>query len=308
MSQLPWLQNARHTFYKQLARQHAAHAYLIGLDAGYGGETLALDLAKASLCRQVEPTGACGFCKACQLVEANSHPDLYQIEADGAQIKVDQIRALCQKLTTTAQQGGRRVAVILNCERLNQAAANALLKTLEEPGKETILLLQANLPSRLMATISSRCQRVEVKLPSRVEVKHWLNDELKTSADYSWCLPVVGGPLAIISAIDSGRYQRLLTFRKAWLQSLSSKQLCVNLHTVNDKQVSDALKVLYLALQRVLLKDETMDPMIRGSIALFAAQIMQHEVRLSLMSTVNVLGLFERIMLDYNQLMDGDLL
>lgn len=305
MQQLPWLQSASDTFNAQLKRQQVAHAYLIGLDAGYGGEILALDLAKASLCSQVGQAGGCGFCKACQLVEANSHPDFYQIEADGAQIKVDQIRGLCQKLTTTAQQGGRRVAVILNCERLNQASANALLKTLEEPGKETILLLQANSPSRLMATISSRCQRVQVKLPSRADVKHWLNDQLKTSADYSWCLPVVGGPLAIVSAIESGRYQSLLAFRKGWIESLSSKQLCASLQNVNEKQVSDAIKVLYLVLHRKLVTDNKLDPLIRSAIVTFSAKIMQQETRLSIMPTINVLGLFESIVLEYIHIMEN---
>ncbi|QQX82161.1 DNA polymerase III subunit delta' [Shewanella sp. KX20019] len=304
MQLLPWLQDANDAFNTLLNRQQVAHAYLIGLDAGYGGETLALMLAKASLCSQVGVSAACGFCKACQLIEANSHPDFYKIEADGAQIKVDQIRTLCQKLTTTAQQGGRRVAVILNCERLNQASANALLKTLEEPGKDTILFLQANTPSRLMATISSRCQRIQVKLPSRVDVKSWLSDELKASDDYSWCLPVVGGPLAIVSAIESGRYQSLLDFRKGWIQSLSSAQLCASLQNVNEKQVSDAIKVLYLVLHRKLVKDQAMDPLIRASIAVFAAKVMQQETRLSVMPTVNTLGLFEGIVREYTQLLD----
>ncbi|MFT5788546.1 MAG: DNA polymerase-3 subunit delta' [Shewanella sp.] len=304
MKHLPWLQDASDAFHAQLNRQQVAHAYLIGLDAGYGGEVLALGLAKAALCSQVGGTEACGFCKACQLIEAGSHPDFYKIEADGAQIKVDQIRALCQKLTTTAQQGGRRIAVILNCERLNQASANALLKTLEEPGKDTILFLQANSPSRLMATISSRCQRIQVRLPSRLNVKSWLNDELKVSADYSWCLPVVGGPLAIVSAIETGRYQSLLDFRKGWIQSLSSAQLCASLQNVNEKQVSDAVKVLYLVLHRKLVKDLTMDPLIRSSLVKFAAKIMQQETRLSVMPTVNSLGLFEGIIIEYVKLLD----
>ena len=305
MQVYPWLQAGLTAFNTQLKAQQVAHAYLVGLDAGYGGEVFALNLAKAALCNQLSASGACGFCKACQLMEANNHPDFYQIEADGAQIKVDQIRGLCQKLTSTAQQGGRRVAVILNCERLNQAAANALPKTLEEPSKDSVLVLQANSPSRLMATISSRCQRLQVQLPSRADVKHWLTEQLNTTDDYSWCLPVVGGPLAIAAAIESGRYQSLLSYRKAWIQSLSSKQLCASLQTVNEKQVSDAIKVLYLVLHRKLLKDQTMEPMVRSSVATFAAKIMQQEIRLSVMPTINVLGLFEGIMLEYNQIMDG---
>lgn len=194
--------------------------------------------------------------------------------------------------------------MILNCERLNQASANALLKTLEEPGKDTIIFLQANTPSRLMATISSRCQRIQVQLPSRLAVKSWLSDELKISEDYSWCLPVVGGPLAIVSAIETGRYQGLLEFRKGWIQSLSSAQLCASLQNVNEKHISDAIKVLYLVLHRKLVKEQSMDPLLRSSLAAFSAKIMQQEVRLSIMPTVNALGLFEAMIIEYVTLLD----
>ncbi|WOT03795.1 DNA polymerase III subunit delta' [Shewanella youngdeokensis] len=302
MHNLPWLKAAHDGFIAQLNRQQVAHAYLVGLDAGYGGEMLALDMAGAALCSQIGQSGACGNCKSCQLQSANSHPDFYQIEADGSQIKVDQIRTLCQKLTSTSQQGGRRVAVILNCERLNQASANALLKTLEEPGKDIVLLLQANMPSRLMATISSRCQRIQVKIPTRLEVKTWLADALKVSDDFSWCLPVVGGPLALVSAVESGRYQTLLDFRKAWAQSLSSGHLCDTLQIVTEKQVSDAIKVLYLVLHRKLIKDQNLDPLKRTALAAFCADVMQQEKRLSVMSTVNSLGLFEGLIIEYTKL------
>ncbi|WP_028766887.1 DNA polymerase III subunit delta' [Shewanella fidelis] len=300
---LPWLQDPIAAFSSQLSINRVGHAYLIGMEQGYGGEELTLALAKAALCSQVGHSGSCGFCKPCQLIEANSHPDLYRIEADGAQIKVDQIRDLCQKLATTSQQGGRRVAIILNAERLNQASANALLKTLEEPGKETILLLQANSPSRLLATISSRCQRLAINIPERAEVKRWLKQKLAITEDVSWCLPVVGGPLAIVEAVETGRDKSLLDYRQAWLQSLSSGHLCDSLANVSEKQVSDALKVLYLVLHRVLVKKQDLDPLKRVSLVTLAAKVMQLENRLSVMPNVNTLALFEGLTLEYNQLM-----
>ncbi|MCK8045532.1 DNA polymerase III subunit delta' [Shewanella sp. 1CM18E] len=303
MTMLPWLRDPIADFCLQLKNNRVGHAYLLGMDLGFGGEQLTLELAKAALCKQVGNTGGCGFCKSCQLLEANNHPDFYRIEADGAQIKVDQIRSLCQKLSTTPQQGGRRVAVILNSERLNQASANALLKTLEEPGKDTILFLQANSPSRLLATISSRCQRLAFNLPARAEVKQWLQQELETSEDLSWCLPVVGGPLAIVDAVATGRDKSLVEYRQGWLQSLSSGHLCDSLTNVSEKQVSDALKVLYLVLHRVLVKKQDLDPLKRVSLTTLAAKVMQLETRLSVMPNVNSLALFEGLTLEYNQLM-----
>ncbi|MGS0695493.1 DNA polymerase III subunit delta' [Shewanella sp. 0m-4] len=303
MTQLPWLQHTIETFSEQLKTARVGHAYLVAMDVGYGGEALTLELAKAALCKQVGRTGSCGSCKPCQLVEANSHPDLYRVEADGAQIKVDQIRELCQKLTTTPQQGGRRIAVILNSERLNQASANALLKTLEEPGKDTILFLQTNSPSRLLATISSRCQRLHLEMPSKSIVKQWLQQELSTNEDLSWCLPVVGGPLAILSAVESGRDKTLVSYRKGWIQSLSSGHLCDSLINVNEKQISDALNVLYLVVHRILVKKQEIDPLLRAKLANFAAKVMQLETRLSVMPNVNSLALFEGLTIEYNQLM-----
>ncbi|WP_299806258.1 DNA polymerase III subunit delta' [uncultured Shewanella sp.] len=302
MKALPWLQTTLDSFSEQIKTARVGHAYLVGMDSGYGGELLVLELAKMSLCHQLGHGGACGFCKACQLVEANNHPDLYRVEADGAQIKVDQIRELCQKLTTTSQQGGRRVAVILNSERLNQASANALLKTLEEPGKDTILLLQANAPSRLIATISSRCQRLRVELPDKNQVKQWLKEQLTSEGDPSWCLPVVGGPMAVLSAIETERYKALIEYRKGWTQSLSSGHLCASLTNVNEKQVSDALKVLYLVLHRALVKQQGNNPLTRVKIANFAAKVMQLETRLSVMPTVNTLALFDGLTIEYNQI------
>ncbi|MGS0680768.1 DNA polymerase III subunit delta' [Shewanella sp. 125m-7] len=303
MTLLPWLQDIIKTFSMQLQTKRVGHAYLIGMDTGYGGEQLTLELAKAALCSQVGQSGSCGFCKSCQLIEANNHPDLYRVEADGAQIKVDQIRTLCQKLTMTPQQGGKRIAVILNSERLNQASANALLKTLEEPGKDTILFLQANSPSRLLATISSRCQRLHLELPSKFVVKEWLKNQLSTDEDLTWCLPVVGGPLAILSAVESGRDKELVAYRKGWLQSLSSGHLCDSLINVNEKQISDALNVLYLVLHRILVKKQDIDPITRALLANFAAKVMLIETRLSVMPNVNSLALFEGLTIEYHQLM-----
>ncbi|MBO6226629.1 MAG: DNA polymerase III subunit, partial [Shewanella sp.] len=152
-AQLPWLEGPRQAFLAQLTRQKMPHAQLVGIDSAYGGELLSVFMARAAMCLQPTPAGACGFCKSCQLFDAGNHPDFYHIAADGNQIKVDQIRELCTRLTATAQQSGMRVAIIHHSERLNSAAANALLKTLEEPGKDTLLILQSDTPARLMATV-----------------------------------------------------------------------------------------------------------------------------------------------------------
>lgn len=302
MLDIPWLKPVIADFSEQLKLQHVGHAYLLGVHQGYGGEQLTLDFARAALCHSVTDQGACGFCKGCQLVEANNHPDLYHLVADGNQIKVDQVRALCQKLTSTSQQGGRRVAVLSQCEKLNVAAANALLKTLEEPGKDTLLLLQSDTPSRLMATISSRCQRVHFHSPNIDEVKAWLSQDRELSSDVTWCLPVMGGPLELASALQDQRYEQLLQLRKDWAQSLSSGHLCANLININEKQVSDAIKVLYLILRQKLVKQTQLDALLRVKVSELAAKVMDTYHRLSVMPNVNYLALFQGFILEYRKL------
>ncbi|QFU22459.1 DNA polymerase III subunit delta' [Shewanella eurypsychrophilus] len=302
MTTVPWLVKPISEFSQQARAGLLGHAYLVGVHSGYGGELLALGMAKSAICQTSTEQGACGFCKACQLMEANTHPDFYHIIADGNQIKVDQVRQLCQKLTSTSQQGGRRIAVISQCEKLNQASANALLKTLEEPGKDTLLILQSDTPARLMATIKSRCQLVHFQMPSMTEIRSLLATDVNSGADVTWCLPVMGGPIELASALESGRYEQLLQFRKDWAQSLSSGHLCASLINVNEKQVSDALKVLYLILRQKLIKQTDLDALLRVRVTEFGMKVMDTYHKLSVMPNVNYLALFNSFVLEYNRL------
>lgn len=304
---LPWLDMPRQAFLTQLQSQQIPHAQLVGIDSAYGGELLSVFMARAAMCLQPQAVGACGLCKSCQLFDAGNHPDFYQIEADGNQIKVDQIRELCTRLTATALQSGRRVALIHHSERLNSAAANALLKTLEEPGKETLLILQSDTPARLMATISSRCQRLPFVAPSKALIKNWLMQQCQIQEDVTWCLSVVGGPLTLAKSLvaegtQPSRYQVLLQFRKDWAQSLSSGHLCASLLTISELQIIDALKVLYLLLRQILLKNSHQDAFIQAQIGNLAAKIMGMCHNLSTMPTVNYLGLCQSYVLEYKEI------
>lgn len=304
---LPWLDMPRQAFLTQLQSHQIPHAQLVGIDSAYGGELLSVFMARAAMCLQPKAVGACGLCKSCQLFDAGNHPDFYQIEADGNQIKVDQIRELCTRLTATAQQSGRRVALIHHSERLNSAAANALLKTLEEPGKETLLILQSDTPARLMATISSRCQRLPFAAPSKALIKNWLMQQCQIQEDVTWCLSVVGGPLTLANSLvaegtQPSRYQVLLQFRKDWAQSLSSGHLCASLLTISELQIIDALKVLYLLLRQILLKNSHQDAFIQAQIGNLAAKIMGMCHNLSTMPTVNYLGLCQSYVLEYKEI------
>ncbi|MCE9678345.1 DNA polymerase III subunit delta' [Shewanella sp. AS1] len=299
---LPWHQGVIAQFSRQLSAGLQGHAYLVAMHQGYGALELTEQLAQSALCTEPTQQGGCGQCKSCHLFLAGNHPDYHKVEADGQQIKVDQIRQLCQELSSTAQQGGRRIAVIQHCERLNTAAANALLKTLEEPGRETLLFLQTDTPSRLMSTISSRCQRLHFQLPSTAEILQWLQQQYPLEHDVTWCLSTVGGPVELLSALESKRYEQLVQLRKDWIQSLSSGHLCANLTHVDQKQVSDALKVLFLVLKQKLIKQKQYDAVINAKITDFATKVMATYHELKMMPNVNYMAIFQMFILEYQSI------
>jgi DNA polymerase-3 subunit delta' len=109
---------------------------------------------------------------------ARQHPDLTWVapEENSRQLRIEQVRDLSQELTLTSHAGGYKVGILSPADLLNRFAANALLKTLEEPAARTLLILVVTQPSRLPATILSRCQRLRVRAPSRAQSLAWLTE------------------------------------------------------------------------------------------------------------------------------------
>jgi len=172
-----------------LKRAHRAgrvpHALLIHEAPGAGGEWLAFFSAQLVLCQHPE-RAPCGACVACRRVAALQHPDLTSVRPQGTsqQIRIEQVRDLCAELALTSHAaGGYKVGILAPADALNRFAANALLKTLEEPPQRTLLMLVASQPSRLPPTILSRCQRLRVRAPSREQALGWL---LRTRGAGEW--------------------------------------------------------------------------------------------------------------------------
>ncbi|MBR9727842.1 DNA polymerase III subunit delta' [Shewanella intestini] len=310
LEQLPWLTGVYHRFNEQVVAKSYSHASLLNISRAMGGELLANTMAKDVLCDNISQHGACGQCKNCLLISAGNHPDLHTIVPDGHQIKVDQIRQLCQQLTQTAQQGGRRVALIFSAEKLNLAAANALLKTLEEPGKDTLLVLQVNHGGRLLPTITSRCQNMAFTAPSRQAIQQWLisqsialpvNSQQK-AVDVTWCLSVVGGPLELAKSLQNGHYQRLLNYRQDWIKSVNEGFLSGSLLSLSEDQIIDALNVFYLFLRQYMLKDKKTSPFIQANIVKLAGEVMHMCQKLSNMPSVNTAALCQQYVLSFRQL------
>ena len=157
---------------RALVGQRLHHAYLFAGPEGVGKGLAAQGLAEALLCeRPLEDGDACGVCGACRRTAQRQHPDLHVVERRKKgktdererQIKIDQVRELQRSLGFKSFEGGRRVVLIFEPEKMNPATANALLKTLEEPGPDTHFVLVSAEAHRLLPTVISRCQRVRFR-------------------------------------------------------------------------------------------------------------------------------------------------
>jgi DNA polymerase-3 subunit delta' len=168
------------------------HALLIHDSPGAGGDWLANWAASLAFC--TNPTEApCGHCNGCKRVANDQHPDLTRVVPieESKQLRIEQVRDLGAELALTSHQGGYKVGILSPADTLNRFAANALLKTLEEPPPRTLLILVATQPSRLPATILSRCQRLRVRAPMRAEATEWLQ-QVKGGGDWNGVLDLIG--------------------------------------------------------------------------------------------------------------------
>jgi DNA polymerase-3 subunit delta' len=148
-----------------------AHAYLFTGPEGVGKRLTALTLAKAMNCQSpVESGDSCERCPSCIKVNSSNHADVILMQPEGEAIKIDQVREMQKRLRFRPLEGGRRACIIDSADRMNDAASNALLKTLEEPPSETHLFLIASRPHQLLPTILSRCQWVKFRALSTMDI------------------------------------------------------------------------------------------------------------------------------------------
>ncbi len=161
-----------------MRHERVAHAYLFFGEEGIGKRLAAIRFAQAVNCDVeygAEGPDACGACRSCRQTESYSHPDFIVIEPDRerttAPIKIEQIRELEHHLIYRPLIGRRRVCLIDRADRMNLAAANALLKTLEEPPTQSLFLLITSRPLALPATVRSRCQALRFSAPARTQVE-----------------------------------------------------------------------------------------------------------------------------------------
>jgi DNA polymerase-3 subunit delta' len=185
----PWQQSQWQQVNQLVSSQRLPHALFLQGNQGLGKAGFAVSLASALLCKQpAADHQACGMCQACQLLAAATHPDLYYLRPTAKEnskskkpalsIRIEDIRALCEKLNQTSQYGGYRIAILDQADQLTLSAANSLLKTLEEPGNNVLIILISARAQRLPVTIRSRCQALRFTVPEENQSLLWLKQNI----------------------------------------------------------------------------------------------------------------------------------
>ena len=203
---LPWHETVWKRIQSRIRSHTLPHALLVSGVPGLGKLEFAQTLAQSLLCSAPQPTGLrCGQCRGCQLYLAGSHPDFYTIalEEESRQIKIDQIRSLIEFMVLSRQMGNYRVALISDAELLNPNAANSLLKTLEEPPAQSLIVLVSTRPALLPPTLRSRCQHLRFVVPPRIQAITWLQGQVpKHNAELLLSL-AYGAPLRALHMAES---------------------------------------------------------------------------------------------------------
>jgi DNA polymerase-3 subunit delta' len=203
------------------------HAFLFVGPVGVGKHTLARELARAVLCEtRSNELKACGRCASCALADAGSHPDLFLAARpeDKVEFPIDVVRELIEHLSLKPARGGRKVAIVDDADDMTAEAANAFLKTLEEPpGASLLILIGGPSPDRQYATIQSRCQIVSFAPLGREELSSLLRaNGIDDPVRLDRLVRVAGGSIGQAMALDD---ESLWEFRKTLLSALAAATL-----------------------------------------------------------------------------------
>lgn len=246
----------------QVSKEAARHAYLFTGPRGIGRRTLAIRLAQALNCPNASSLGTpCFKCRTCSLIDRMQHPDLtiVQSEHEGRTLKVDQIRALQHDLSLSPYEAKYRVAVLLRFEETSPSAANALLKTLEEPPPQVVIILTAESGERLLPTIVSRCEVLRLRPLAVNEVSIGLSTKWKLPTEQAKLLAHLSGGRPGY-ALRLQNEPELLDKRNKWISDLKKMITATRVERFNyaeilakDKDILNEALQVWLSFWRDVL-------------------------------------------------------
>ena len=243
----PWQQEQWRRLMARHEEGRLPHALLLTGMGGMGKQQFATALAQALLCGYRDSEGfACGDCPACKRFQAGAHPDFLPLmpEDEGKAITVDKVRQVSEFLVLKSHYEGSRIVTLTPAEAMNAAAANSLLKTLEEPAPGTLLILLASAPGVLLATIRSRCQRINIATPQRSVAREWLRSRLGGQQDVDLLLNLSSGaPLQALKLAEEGLLDQRLEMLEqfAEISAGRSDPVAVAQQWSQQKRVADAV-------------------------------------------------------------------
>ena len=253
---LPWQGQEWLHLNKQLENDQLPHALLLAGARHTGKARLALALARLLLCH--EPSGGlnCGHCHACQLSAGGSHGDFRWLEPEDKSrvIKIDQVRNVVEFINKTASFGQRKVVVLAPADSMNNNAANALLKSLEEPATGTYLILVCHRLHGVPATIRSRCQMLKLAVPDSGQCLDWLDQVTGTRELSEQLLALADGRPLLAEQLYRSDGVEDLTRRRLGLRGLLAGRATVpeTLALLGDIGVDEFLQQLAVEMQSVL--------------------------------------------------------
>ncbi len=210
---LPWHQSQWDQIQASIEKKRFAHAWLLTGPEGIGLEHFARQLAASLLCHaKTENQRPCGQCRACELLSVGNNPDIMFVEPEdtGKQIRVEQIRDMIDFIHLKSQYEHYKIAIISPAHSMNRSAANTLLKTLEEPPGDSLIILITERPSLLPVTIRSRCQRLDFQPDYSKNTLAWLAENIPEGTSPEYLLRFAGGaPLAAIELPENHHIEQL---------------------------------------------------------------------------------------------------
>ena len=256
MKWYPWL---RPDFEKLVASYQGGrghHALLIQALPGMGDDALIYALSRYLLCQQPEGHKSCGHCRGCQLMQAGTHPDYYALlpEKGKSALGIDAVREVGEKLYERARLGGAKVVWIPDAALLTDAAANALLKTLEEPPEHTWFFLASREPARLLATLRSRCRLHHLAPPPEQYAVAWLVREVTMSQEaiITALRLSAGSPGAAYELLQAESWAHRDALLQALTASVSNGDWYTLLSALNHEQAPERLHWLAMLLMDAL--------------------------------------------------------